>query len=312
MHQEIFGRRSFVHSPGARGRSPRRAIALAGTLVLALLAGSVLAVPAIALAAEEIGAAGGDAPTPSPAALPIATSEDGSSARKAAADAAFSTQQDANRAAKTNQQQVEELDDEAQALLSRYRSIVTETGSYDAYSAQLEQSIVSQSAELAAIEEQMARAGETARDVLPLTSRLIDDLESFIALDAPFHVEERRDRIAGLRTLMGRADVSLSEKYRRVIEAYLIELEFGRTMETYQGVLADTGEPITVDYLRIGRVALLYQTPDGSRTGYWDGGAKRWVEDAGYAQSFRKGARVASKLDAPDLVIAPIPAPKEM
>ena len=198
----------------------------------------------------------------------------------APADAAFSAQRDANRAAKSAQQKVEDLDDEAQALLARYRSIVTETASYDAYSAQLERSIASQDAEIADIQSQMARAGDTARDVLPLTNRLIDDLETFVSLDAPFHVEERRERIAGLRALMGRADVSLSEKYRRVIEAYLIELEFGRTMETFPGVLESTGDPLTVDYLRIGRIALLYQTPDGGRTGYWDGDAKRWVEIA--------------------------------
>lgn len=229
-----------------------------------------------------------------------------------AAQAAFSLQKKVNSDAIGSQKQIESLDDEAQELLSRYRSVVTETSSYEAYSKQLDQSIASQRTELDSITEQMGRANDTARDVLPVTARLIDDLEQFINLDMPFRLAERTERIAGLRALMNRADVSLSEKYRRVIEAYLIELEFGRTMETYEGVIATTGEPLTVGYLRIGRIALLFQTPDGKKTGYWDQDAKNWVESAEYERAFKKGARVASKQDAPDLVVAPVHAPKEM
>lgn len=232
--------------------------------------------------------------------------------KDAAAKAAFSLQKDANREASAAQKQIESLDDEAQQLLSQYRTVVTEAASYESYSKQLEQSIESQRAELGRIEEQMGRAGDTARDVLPLTARLIDDLDQFIALDVPFQITERTQRIAGLRELMNRADVSLSEKYRRVIEAYLIELEFGRTMEVYEGVLATGSEPLTVDFLRIGRVALLYQTPDGKQTGYWDQDSKSWVEAADYERAFKKGARVATKQDAPDLIVAPVHAPKEM
>lgn len=224
----------------------------------------------------------------------------------------FSLQEQTNRESLAAQKKVEALDDETQQLLAKYRGIVTETASYDAYARQLESSIASQDEELARIADQMARANDTARDVLPLTARLVDDLDQFVTLDLPFQLEERKQRIAGLRSLMTRADVSLSEKYRRVIEAYLIELEYGRTMETYEGVLDTGDQPLTVDFLRIGRIALLYQTPDGAHTGYWDADAKRWVEREDYARAFKKGVRIASKQDAPDLVVAPVHAAAEM
>ena len=83
----------------------------------------------------------------------------------------------------------------------------------------------------------------------------------------PFLLEERRKRIAGLRDIMNRADVSLSEKYRRVVEAYQIEMDYGRTIEAYDGRLGEGDDARTVQFLRIGRVVLMYQTLDGRRDG---------------------------------------------
>jgi hypothetical protein len=70
-------------------------------------------------------------------------------------------------------------------------------------------------------------------------------------------------------------------------------------------------EPRTVDALRIGRVALLYQTLDGAETGYWDTAAGAWVVDNDYRSAVRDGLRVAKQQTAPDLMIAPVPSPKE-
>jgi hypothetical protein len=110
---------------------------------------------------------------------------------------------------------------------------------------------------------------------------------------------------------MNRADVTISEKYRRILEAYQIEIEYGRTLETYQGELGGGEAAPTVRFLRIGRVALLYQTLDGEKTGYFDAGRKAWVEDDSYRSAVRHGFAVADKAIAPDLLRAPIPAPLE-
>ena len=79
---------------------------------------------------------------------------------------------------------------------------------------------------------------------------------------------------------MDRADVTISEKYRRIVEAYQVEMDYGRTIEAYEGELAsEGGDPRTVQFLRVGRVTLLYQTLDGRETGYWDADRKAWVVD---------------------------------
>jgi len=115
-----------------------------------------------------------------------------------------------------------------------------------------------------------------------------------------------------LREIMERADVSLSEKYRRLMEAYQIENEFGRTIEAYRGELDQEGDTRTVDFLRIGRVALLYQTLDAAETRVWGEEQKTWI-DLGddYRSPVRQGLRMARKQIAPDLLLVPIAAAED-
>jgi hypothetical protein len=108
--------------------------------------------------------------------------------------------------------------------------------------------------------------------------------------------------------MMSRADVSTSEKYRRIVEAYQIEMEYGRTIEAYQGKVGDK----TVDFLRAGRVALMYQTLDGKETGYWDAEQKAWKQDSQYQDGLRAGLKIAKKQAAPDFITVAVRAPKEI
>jgi len=117
--------------------------------------------------------------------------------------------------------------------------------------------------------------------------------------------------VQGLKDMMGRADVTISEKYRRILEAYQVELDYGRTVEAYEGELAGEGDPRTVQFLRVGRVTLLYQTLDGRETGYWDAERKGWVVASEYGASFQEGIAVARKSRAPEMLMLPVPVPKE-
>jgi hypothetical protein len=118
--------------------------------------------------------------------------------------------------------------------------------------------------------------------------------------------------VATLKELLNRADVSTSEKYRRILEAYQIEMEYGRTLDAYTAKLGTEGDARTVQFIRLGRVALLYQTLAGDETGYWDASQKTWVADADYARDVKRALSVAKKEGAPDLVMVPVPAPVEV
>jgi hypothetical protein len=153
---------------------------------------------------------------------------------------------------------------------------------------------------------QLEEIQTTSREVLPMMGKMLNALVQFVKLDLPFLAEERANRVASLQDMMTRADVSTSEKYRRLVEAYQIEMEYGRTMEAYQGKVDNK----TVEFLRSGRVSLMYQTLDGKETGYWDADSHKWVRDDDYKEAMTAGLKVAKKQSAPDFVSVAIHAPK--
>jgi hypothetical protein len=220
-----------------------------------------------------------------------------------------SEQQAANRAAAQSQSRVSELADETQTMLYDYRNTLRETESLRRYNEQLEKQIKSQEDEVVSIQQQIQDIDRTNREIYPLMQRMVETLEQFVRLDLPFLPIERSQRIATLKEIMNRADVSTAERYRRILEAYSVEMEYGRTLEAYQGKLGDGDDALTVDFLRVGRVALMYQTLDGRDTGYWDATAKAWREDSDYDDAVTQGLRVARKQVAPNLIVAPVPAP---
>lgn len=224
---------------------------------------------------------------------------------------AVAEQSGAEKSAAASQTRINQLDDETQRLLGDYRAVVRETDSLRRYNEQLAKQVKSQLEEMVSIQNQIVEIDRTNREILPLMQRMVETLEQFVALDLPFLPAERAKRIATLKDILGRADVTTAEKYRRILEAYQVELEYGRTIEAYEGSLGDGEGARTVSFLRVGRVALMYQTFDGDETGYWDADEKVWEEDNGYGDAVHKGLKVARKQSAPDLLIAPVHAAAE-
>jgi predicted nuclease with TOPRIM domain len=215
----------------------------------------------------------------------------------------------ANKKAAAAQAHIDQLADQTQGLLSKYSQTLATNESLKKYNDQLQLQVNSQKDRIADVQRELGEINTTQQSVLPLMQRMIDTLDKFVQLDTPFLLEERTKRVAGLKQMMERADVSSSEKYRRILEAYQIETEYGRTIEAYDGKLGDGDQAKTVEFLRVGRLALLYQTPDGKETGYWDADQKKWVTSDEYASNTRQAIRIAKKEGAPDLLWIPVHAP---
>jgi hypothetical protein len=217
-----------------------------------------------------------------------------------------------NAAAAKSQTRIDDIANDTDKLAGNYRSILDEIDGLRTYNRQLERLVGAQESEMASLHEQIDNVTVIGRQVTPLMLRMLDRLEEFIELDVPVHLEERRTRIVRLREMMDRADVTNAEKYRRIMEAYQIENDYGKTVESYQETMEIDGKERTLDFLSVGRIALIYQSLDGDQAAYWDQAQRGWQElPSSYRSALRKGFRIASKQAAPDLVRLPVPAPME-
>jgi hypothetical protein len=233
-------------------------------------------------------------------------------AQTQALDNAITTNTSGNAGSLASQERINAIADDTEAMASSYRASLEQIESLRVYNNQLSKLIRAQEDELASLDEQVGEVTVIGREMTPLMLRMIDALEAFVDADVPMLLNERHERIAGLRELMDRADIADSEKYRRITEAYQIENEYGRTIEAYQDDIEINGETRTLEMLRIGRIALLYRTLDGSEAGAWDQRQHAWVElPSEYRDNIRKGVRIAHKQAAPDLIRLPVLAPEE-
>ena len=212
---------------------------------------------------------------------------------------------------RASQKKIDKLADETQVLLQKYRQTLKRIENARVYNEQLRQTIQSQIEEKKNIAEQIETLKNTNKGIIPLMVSMVKNLAQFVSLDIPFLPEERSKRIAELNSLLTRADISTSEKFRRILEAYQVENDYGRTIEAYRGIQKTDGKELTVDYLRIGRVALIYQTLDAKTSAHWNPKTKAWEElSSSYKKSIAEGLKMARKQTAPQLLRLPLPAPR--
>lgn len=216
-----------------------------------------------------------------------------------------------NQVARTSQAKIDALTEETRQLLNEYKTVLKEIEGLRVYNRQLEKQIGSQQREMALLSDSIDKVTVIERQITPLMLRMIDGLAQFVDLDLPFLLDERHGRIENLRTMMDRADVAVSEKYSQVLRAYQIENEYGRTLSSYGDTINIAGIDRKVDVLKVGRIALVYQTPDGEETGMWNQVSGVWepVDDE-YKTPVRNGIRMERKQLTVDMLILPIHGPE--
>lgn len=212
-----------------------------------------------------------------------------------------------NESAANSQVKINNITDQIDSKLQQFKTINKEIDGLDIYNNQLRKQIDNQMKEMAALNASIDDVSVIERQITPLMMRMIDGLEQFVTLDVPFLAVERNKRINSLKDMMDRADIAPSEKFRRVMEAYQVEMDYGRTLEAYSGLHTIDGQERNVDFLRVGRTALIYQTRDAALQGSWNKSTGQWEAlPSSYRTQVTKGLRMAKKQLAPDLLMLPV------
>jgi predicted RNase H-like nuclease (RuvC/YqgF family) len=215
------------------------------------------------------------------------------------------------RIAQESQERIDRVVKQTRSLEDQYKAVLKEIEGLNIYNTLLQRQVDNQNVQMEELRDSIDQVEVINRQIVPIMTKMIDGIEQFIALDTPFLLEERQERVQNLRELMERQDVTVAEKFRKVTEAYQIENDYGSTIESYKDELTIDNATRQVDFLRIGRVALVYQTEDGKISGAWDQEARNWTTLGDeFKNQIKFGLKIANKQVAPDLVLLPVGAPE--
>jgi hypothetical protein len=211
-----------------------------------------------------------------------------------------------------SQVKIDEITDDTRDLLSQYKQVMKVVDGLKIYNQQQRRLIKNQLEELEELGESIDNVTVIERQIGPLIERMIDNLEKYVSLDIPFLMSERNDRIEFLKETLDRADVTVAEKFSQVMQAYQVENSYGATIEAYSDIIELDGKTRQVDMLKWGRVALVFQTPDGETTGVWNNTSRSWdMLGDDFRRGVRDGIRIAKKTKTADLVQLPVAVPGE-
>lgn len=229
-------------------------------------------------------------------------------------DQSLDVQSATHQAAKESQRKIDALFNETKTvLLARYQSLMQQADFQAVYRKELHKQLDQQYLAEQRLQKQIEGVSYTRQQLIPLIRKMTVSLEQFISMDLPFLLDERHQRIDKLHKKLDSPSLGMPQKLQVVLDAYLIENEYGRTVEAYQEKLMIGESERLVDILRVGRVALYYQTPDGKEVGRWDNVSRSWRPLASsYRNTLRLGFRVARQQAAPQLLTLPLESKKEV
>ncbi len=203
-----------------------------------------------------------------------------------------------------SQDKIDSTDRQTNKIINEWKAVAKQVEGLKLYNEQKRIQIQAQLDLMDKLDEQLVQVVVMQRQIPPLAQRMLESLETFINLDTPFRIEERKARIDLVRSSLAKPKVTASEQVRQVLEAYNIEAEYGRKIDTYESSLEDG---TVVNILVIGRIGMFYQTKDEQVSGRWNNELGLWEELSGsYRKPIRDGIRMAKKLAPTDMLMMPV------
>lgn len=170
--------------------------------------------------------------------------------------------------------------------------------------------LLSQQNELSALRTQLERVGSIEVDLAPMLLDMYVALEEFINEDLPFQMDVRQERLSNIQTALGDANISAAERYRLLLNAYEIEMGYGRSLRAYSEEIEVDGVPQAADVLQIGRVALIREI--GGSFDILTQDNREWRPVPGsMAVDVERAFRIAREVTTPEVFTAPLPGPTD-
>lgn len=250
---------------------------LAGTAAAALIALAAASPSLVAIAADEVGEA---------------------------YDASIAAQ----KAAKESQARIDRLEAETRAIREKRKAVQWRAMQLASYAEKLEAEAALEVGKRKDLEAQLKSIATTGTDLMPLMRKMVAELSTFIEADLPFLLEARRARVKELEALLESDKHGTAEKFRRVVEAYRTEVDYGQSLGAEDAKGQCEGGDAEVTLVRVGRIGLYCTNKDGSKAYAWDGKGWKKLDDADQLESVRNARAVARAEQPPQLLKLPVRA----
>lgn len=218
----------------------------------------------------------------------------------------ISSKQKTQFKAQKTQQEIIILDEKTTEIINEYRALLRENSIIEAYNQQLDKQKLQQQKKLQNLATNMVNVREVRMELMPLMQDMVQVLTLFVNNDVPFLWQERQLRLTELNSLLDNPNVNVADKYRRIVEAYQIETEYGETLETWQAQLPLSTQNKAVQLIKVGRIGLYYLTPDQQTAGYWDNNNRTWKTlPKSWLARVKQAYQVADNKTVPNLLSLP-------
>lgn len=172
------------------------------------------------------------------------------------------------------------------------------------------QYIEAQKERIAEMERQKLAMYEIQRALEPYLDEAYLALAELVENDLPFLRDERKARLDNLQADLNDHRLSLSEKTAHLLDALRVENSYAIALNTENVVLDLENGPVNVRLLNVGRLALYYQTDDGSQSGWYDKATGEWrVMSAKEGKELAQALNIVDKRTVPALVNLPVGRP---
>ncbi len=211
--------------------------------------------------------------------------------------------------------------------------------------AQTELFVSQQGERISELRALIASAPATNAEIEAMLPKAVTQVERMINSDAPFLIEERRNRLLKLKEVIASSEYAPVDKYARLLSLLKIEMEYGQSIDYYEGerplndgeqpimvpetkqvkdddgvettvqvVDEITGEPSMIPeqgyYIYYGRLALDYLNVEATSARRWNGDTKTWDElSAGDLVNVRRAVRMARGETAQAVIAVELKAP---
>lgn len=162
-----------------------------------------------------------------------------------------------------------ELDEKYETLLSEKNALAKE-------SRRLAKRIEKRNKEIDDLNRQITEADRLKASLDDVLRAAVTELSTLVETGLPFELEQREKRIATLNEKIDDPELSPGEKFRRTAEVLQIESDYGALAETCTGTISLNGNPVRVDILRLGTVALFFRTRDRNIAGIYNPADAAW------------------------------------